>query len=59
MSFENMELLGLHSCVEIKQEISEFDETISGDPLYVIENQTDIKVEEGKDQLASIIELVH
>ena len=59
MSFENMELLALHSCVEIKQEMSEFDETISGDPLYVNKDKTDIKVEGGKDQLASIIEMVH
>ena len=53
MFFENMEYLALHSCVEIKQE------TISGDPLYVNENQTDIEVEGGKDQLASIIEMAH
>ena len=59
MSFRNMELLDLHSCVEFKQEMSEFDENNSGDPLYVNENKTDIKVEGGKDQLASIIEMVH
>ena len=59
ISFENMELLDLHSCIEIKEEISEVDETISGDPIYVNENQTEIKVEEGKDQLAPIIEMVH
>ena len=54
-----MELLTLHSCIEIKQEMSEFDETITGDPLYVNENQTQIKSEGGKDQLTSIIEMVH
>ena len=59
MSFENMELLGLHSCIEIKEEMSEVDETISGDPIYVNENQTEIKVEEGKDELTSIIAMVH
>ena len=59
MSFRNMELLDLHSCVEFKQEMSEFDENNSGDPLYVNESQTDIKVERGKDKLASIIEMVH
>ena len=51
MFFENMELLTLHSCVEIKQE------TISGDPLYINENQTDIKNDGGKAQLASIIKI--
>ena len=59
MSFESMELLPLHSCVEIKQEISDVDEIISGDPLYVSENETEIKIEGGKDQLALIIEMVH
>ena len=59
MSFESMELLALHSCVGIKQEISDVDEIISGDPLYVSEHETEIKVEGGKDQLASIIEMVH
>ena len=59
VSFENMELLALHSCDEIKQEMSEFDETISDDPLYINKDKTGIKVEEGKDQLASIIEMVH
>ena len=59
MSFENMELLASHSCVEIKQEMPDLDKTISGDPLYVNESQTDIKVEGGKYKLASIIEMVH
>ena len=59
MFLENTELLALHSCVEVKQEMSDLDKTISGDPLYVYKNQTDIKVEEGKDQLDSIIDMVH
>ena len=49
MSFESMELLALHSCIEIKQEMFEFDEIISSDSLYVNKNQTEIKVEGGKD----------
>ena len=35
MSFETKDLLCLHSCANIKEEISELDATISNDPISI------------------------
>ena len=46
MSFETKDLLCLHSCANIKEEIPELNATISNDPLSIQGSQNDIKIKE-------------
>ena len=59
MSFETKDLLSLHSCANIKEEISELDATISDDPLSVHGSQNDIKIKEEIDPLSKVSEMIN
>ena len=67
MSFETKDLLSLHSCADIKEEISELDVNISDDPLsvYGIEEVIDPlskvseMINEGNVELTKAIDVVH
>ena len=67
MSFETKDLLSLHSCADIKEEISELDVIISDDPLsiYGIEEEIDPlskvseMINEGNVELTKAIDMVH
>ena len=54
MSFETKDLSSLHSCASIKEEISEWDATISDDPLSIDGSQNDIKIKEEIDPLTKV-----
>ena len=56
---ETKDLLSLHSCANIKEEISEWDATISGDPLYIRGSQNDIKIKEEIDPLSKVSEMIN
>ena len=54
--------LSIHSCIEldVKQEISEFDENATcDDPLYINKNQAQIDFDKGRNQFATIPERIH
>ena len=59
MSLETKDLLSLHSCASIKEEISEWDATISDDPLSIDGSQNDIKIKEEIDPLTKVSEMMN
>ena len=59
MSFETKDLLCLHSCANIKEEIPELDATISDDPLSIDGSQNDIKIKEEIDPLTKVSEMIN
>ena len=59
MSFETKDLLSLHSCANIKEEISELDATISDDPLSIHGSQNEIRVHERTNPLSEASEMIN
>ena len=59
MSFETKDLLSLHSCANIKEEISELDATISDYPFSIHGCQNDFKIKEEFDPLSKVSEMIN
>ena len=63
MSFETNDQLCLHSCVDIKEKISDLDASISYDPLSIDrcqnQNQIEVKIKEDINPLSQVSEMIN
>ena len=63
MSFETNDQLSVHSCVDIKEKISDLDASISDDPLSIHrcqnQNQVKIKIKEEINPLTQVSEMIN